>query len=196
MIAIINCNRPNPLSKGANIVVKDIQAKPPLTIRDATLQKYLIAGYRLNDCPPGSALPSSRLYQGLTSRDRRQVIDFLGPVEFIIQYPYGIDDLDRNQVKVKDLLVPIVAYILGVHPDDLEEKNSWRETLGPYEREHPLRVKHAFEDWLLSSLEENAELVQLYADLTNQEVTATLRIKLGASNSEITYYFQPKTRRN
>lgn len=176
--------------------MKDIQAKPPLTIRDATLQKYLIAGYRLNDCPPGSALPLSRLYQDLTSRDRRQVIDFLGPVEFIIQYPYGIDDLDRNQVKVKDLLVPIVVYILGAHPEDLEAERSWRETLGPYEREHPRRVKHAFEDWLLSSLEENAELIQLYANLTNQEVTATLHMRFGDSDPELTYCFQPKTRCN
>lgn len=176
--------------------MKDIQTKPPLTIRDATLQKYLIAGYRLNDCPPGSPFPLSRLYQGLPTHDRQQVIGFLGPVAFIIQYPYGIDDLDRNQVKVKDLLVPIVAYILGVHPDDLEEKNSWRETLGPYEREHPLRVKHAFEDWLLSSLAENAELIQLYANLTHQEVTATLRIGYGDSDPDITYCFQPKTRRN
>lgn len=174
--------------------MKDIVIKPELHLRDATLQKYLIAGYRLNDCPPGSSLPLSRLYQSLTRHDKRQVIDFLGPVTFIIQYPYGIEDLDRNQVKVKDLIVPITAYILGVYPDDLEEKNSWRETLGPYEREHPLRVKHAFEDWLLSSLAENAELIQLYADLTNQEVTATVQIKLGASNSEITYYFQSKTK--
>ena len=174
--------------------MKDITTKPELHLRDATLQKYLIAGYRLNDCPPGSSLPLSRLYQGLTCRDKRQVIDFLGPLEFIIQYPYGIDDLDRNQVKVEDLLVPIAAYILGLHPDDLEEKNSWRETLGPYEREHPLRVKHAFEDWLLSSLAENAELIQLYADLTNQEVTATVRIGLGTSDPDITYYFQSKTK--
>ena len=174
--------------------MKDITTKPELDLQDATLQKYLIAGYRLNDCPPGSALPLSRLYQGLTSRDRRQVIDFLGPVEFIIQYPYGIDDLDRNQVKVKDLLVPIVVYILGLHPDDLKEKDSWRETLGPYGQEHPRRVKHAFEDWLLSSLEENAELIQLYADLTHQEVTATVRIGLGTCDSEITYCFQLKTR--
>ena len=172
--------------------MKDIQTKPPLVIQDATLQKYLIAGYRLNDCPPESPFPLSRLYQGLTSRDRRQVIDFLGPVDFIIQYPYGIDDLDRDRVKVEDLLVPIVAYILGVHPDDLEG-GSWKDTLGPYDHDHPLRVKHAFEDWLLSSLAENAELIQLYAGLTNQEVTATLRIQLGASNSEITYCFQPKT---
>lgn len=175
--------------------MKDIQAKPPLTIRDATLQKYLIAGYRLNDCPPGLALPLSRLYQGLTSRDRRQVIDFLGPVEFIIQYPYGINDLDRNQVRVEDLIVPITVYILGLHPDDLEE-GSWRETLGPYPKEHPLRVKHAFEDWLLSSLAENAELIQLYANLTHQEVTATLRIGYGTSDPELTYCFQPKTRCN
>jgi hypothetical protein len=175
--------------------MKDIQTKPPLTIRDATLQKYLIAGHRLNDYPPGSALPLSRLYQGLTSRDRRQVIDFLGPVEFIIQYPYGIGDLDHQQVKVEDLIVPIAVYILGLHPDDLKER-SWRETLGPYEREHPLRVKHAFEDWLLSSLEESAELIQLYADLTNQEVTATLRMGYGDSDPELTYCFQPKTRRN
>ena len=173
--------------------MKDIAIKPELHLQDATLQKYLIAGYRLNNCPPGSALPLSRLYQGLTCRDKRQVIDFLGPLEFIIQYPYGIDDLDRNQVKVEDLLVPIVTYILGAHPDDLKE-GSWRETLGPYDSEHPLRVKHAFEDWLLSSLAENAELIQLYADLTNQEVTATVQIKLGASNSEITYYFQSKTK--
>ena len=173
--------------------MKDITVKPELHLRDATLQKYLIAGYRLNDCPPGSSLPLSRLYQGLTRHDKRQVIDFLGPVAFIIQYPYGIEDLDRNQVKVEDLLVPIVTYILGAHPDDLKE-GSWRETLGPYEQEHPLRVKHAFEDWLLSSLAENAELIQLYADLTNQEVTATVQIKLGASNSEITYYFQSKTK--
>lgn len=173
--------------------MKDIQAKPPLTIRDATFQKYLIAGYRLNDCPPGLALPLSRLYQGLTSRDRRQVIDFLGPVEFIIQYPYGIGDLDHQQVKVKDLLVPIVVYILGTHPEELEE-GSWRETLGPYGQEHPLRVKHAFEDWLLSSLAENAELIQLYANLTHQEVTATLRIGYGTSDPEVTYCFQPKTK--
>ena len=174
--------------------MKDIPIKPELHLRDATLQKYLVAGYRLNDCPPESPFPLSRLYQGLTRHDKRQVIDFLGPVEFIIQYPYGIDDLDRNQVKVKDLLVPIVIYILGVHPDDLEEKNSWRETLGPYEREHPLRVKHAFEDWLLSSLAENAELIQLYADLTNQEVAATVRIGLGTSDPDITYHFSPKTK--
>ncbi len=173
--------------------MKDIPIKPELHLQDATLQKYLIAGYRLNDCSPGSALPLSRLYQGLTRHDRRQVIDFLGPVEFIIQYPYGIDDLDRNQVKVKDLLVPIVVYILGLHPDDLEE-GSWRESLGPYDREHPLRVKHAFEDWLLSSLAENAELIQLYADLTNQEVTATLRIGYGDSDPDITYHFSPKTK--
>lgn len=173
--------------------MKDIIIKPELHLQDATLQKYLIAGYRLNDCPPGSALPLSRLYQGLTSRDRRQVIDFLGPVDFSIQYPYGITDLDRHRVKVKDLLVPIVVYILGAHPDDLKE-HSWRETLGPYDPEHPLRVKHAFEDWLLSSLAENAELIRLYADLTNQEVTATVRIGFGASNSEITYCFQPKTK--
>ena len=174
--------------------MKDITVKPGLHLQDATLQKYLIAGYPLNDCPPGSALPLSRLYQDLTSRDRRQVIDFLGPVEFIIQYPYGINDLDRNQVKVKDLLVPIVVYILGAHPEDLEAEHSWRETLGPYEREHPLRVKHAFEDWLLSSLEENAELIQLYANLTHQEVTATVRMGLDACDSEITYCFQPKTK--
>lgn len=173
--------------------MKDITAKPELHLQDATLQKYLIAGYRLNDCPPGSSLPLSRLYQGLTRHDRRQVIDFLGPVEFIIQYPYGIEDLDRNQVKVKDLIVPITAYILGVHPDDLKE-GSWRETLGPYDSKHPLRVKHAFEDWLLSSLAENAELIQLYTDLTNQEVTATVQIKLGASDPEITYCFQLKTK--
>lgn len=173
--------------------MKAIQTKPPLTIRDATLQKYLIAGYRLNDCPPGSPFPLSRLYQGLTSRDRHRVIDFLGPVEFIIQYPYGISDLDRDQVKVEDLIVPIAVYILGLHPDDLKER-SWRETLGPYEREHPLRVKHAFEDWLLSSLEENAKLIQLYADLTHQGVTATVRMGLDACDSEITYCFQPKTK--
>lgn len=173
--------------------MKDIQTKPPLVIRDATLQKYLIAGYRLNDCPPGSSLPLSRLYQGLTSRDRRQVIDFLGPVDFIIQYSYGITDLDRDKVGVKDLLVPIVVYILGAHPDDLKE-HSWRETLGPYDPEHPLRVKHAFEDWLLSSLAENAEWIQLYADLTNQEVTATVRIGLVTCDPEITYCFQPKTK--
>lgn len=173
--------------------MKDIAIKPELHLRDATLQKYLVAGYRLNDCPPGSSLPLSRLYQGLTRHDKRQVIDFLGPVAFIIQYPYGIEDLDRNQVKVKDSIVPITAYISGVHPDDLKE-GSWRETLGPYEREHPLRVKHAFEDWLLSSLAENAELIQLYADLTNQEVTATVRIGLGTSDPEITYCFQLKTK--
>ena len=173
--------------------MKDIAIKPELHLRDATLQKYLIAGYRLNDCPPGSSLPLSRLYQGLTCCDKRQVIDFLGPLEFIIQYPYGIDDLDRNQVKVEDLLVPIVTYILGAHPDDLKE-GSWRETLGPYDSEHPLRVKHAFEDWLLSSLAENAELIQLYADLTNQEVTATVRIGLDTSDPDITYYFSPKTK--
>ena len=166
--------------------MKDIQTKPSLVIRDATLQKYLIAGYHLNDCPPGSALPLSRLYQGLTSRDRRQVIDFLGPVEFIIQYPYGIGDLDHQQVRVEDLIVPIAVYILGLHPDDLEAERSWRETLGPYEREHPRRVKHAFEDWLLSSLAENAELIQLYADLTNQEVAATLCIGYGDSDPDIT----------
>lgn len=176
--------------------MKAIQTKSPLTIRDAILQKYLIAGYRLNDCPPGSPFPLSRLYQGLTSRDRRQVIDFLGPVEFIIQYPYGISDLDRDQVKVEDLIVPIAVYILGLHPNDLEEKNSWRETLGPYGQEHPLQVKHAFEDWLLSSLAENAELIQLYANLTNQEVTATLRMGYGDSDPDITYCFQPTTRRN
>lgn len=174
--------------------MKDITIKPELHLQDATLQKYLIAGYRLNNCPLGSALPLSRLYQGLTRHDRRQVIDFLGPVEFIIQYPYGINDLDRNQVKVKDLLVPIAAYILGLHPDDLEEDNFLMDTLRFYHHDHPLRVKRAFEDWLLSSLEENAELIQLYADLTNQEVTATVQIKLGASNSEITYYFQSKTK--
>lgn len=173
--------------------MKDITVKPELHLRDATLQKYLIAGYRLNDCPLGSSLPLSRLYQGLTRHDKRQVIDFLGPVAFIIQYPYGIEDLDRNQVKVTDLIVPIVTYILGAHPDDLKE-GSWRETLGPYEQEHPLRVKHAFEDWLLSSLAENAELIQLYADLTNQEVTATVRIGLGTSDPDITYYFSPKTK--
>ena len=176
--------------------MKDITIKPELHLQDATLQKYLIAGYRLNDCSPGSALPLSRLYQGLTSRDRRQVIDFLGPVEFIIQYPYGISDLDHQQVRVEDLIVPITVYILGVHPDDLKEKDSWRETLGPYEREHPRRVKHAFEDWLLSSLAENAELIQLYANLTHQEVTATLRMGFGDSDPELTYCFQPKTRRN
>ena len=173
--------------------MKDIAIKPELHLRDATLQKYLIAGYRLNDCPPGSSLPLSRLYQGLTRHDKRQVIDFLGPVAFIIQYPYGIEDLDRNQVKVKDLIVPITAYILGVYPDDLEG-NFLMDTLRFHHQEHPLRVKHAFEDWLLSSLAENAELIQLYADLTNQEVTATVQIKLGASNSEITYYFQSKTK--
>lgn len=173
--------------------MKDIITKPELHLRDATLQKYLVAGYRLNDCPPESPFPLSRLYQGLTSCDRRQVIDFLGPVEFIIQYPYGIEDLDRNQVKVKDLIVPISAYILGAHPDDLE-RNFLMDTLRFYHHDHPLRVKHAFEDWLLSSLEENAELIQLYTDLTHQEVTATLQIQLGASNSEITYYFQPKTK--
>ena len=174
--------------------MKDIPIKPELHLQDATLQKYLIAGYRLNDCPPGSALPLSRLYQGLTSRDRHQVIAFLGPVEFIIQYPYGIGDLDRDQVRVEDLIVPIAVYILGLHPDDLEEGNILMDALRFYHHDHPLRVKHAFEDWLLSSLEENAELIQLYADLTNQEVTATVQIKLGASNSEITYCFQPKTK--
>lgn len=174
--------------------MKDIQTKPSLVIRDATLQKYLIAGYCLNDCPPGSPFPLSRLYQGLTSCDRRQVIDFLGPVAFIIQYPYGIDDLDRDQVKVEDLIVPIAAYILGLHADDLKEDNFLMDILRFHHHDHPLRVKRAFEDWLLSSLEENADLIQLYANLTNQEVTATVQIKLGASNSEITYYFQPKTK--
>ena len=173
--------------------MKDITVKPELHLQDATLQKYLIAGYRLNNCPPGSSLPLSRLYQGLTRHDKRQVIDFLGPLEFIIQYPYGIDDLDRNQVKVKDLIVPITAYILGAYPDDLEG-NFLMDTLFFHHQEHPLRVKHAFEDWLLSSLEDNAELIQLYADLTNQEVTATVRIGLGTSDPEITYCFQLKTK--
>ena len=174
--------------------MKDIQTKPPLVIRDATLQKYLIAGYRLNDCPPGSALPLSRLYQGLTSHDRRQVIDFLGPVTFIIQYPYGISDLDRDQVKVEDLIVPIAAYILRSHPDDLEEDDFLMDILRFHHHDHSLRVKHAFEDWLLSSLEENADLIQLYANLTNQEVTTTLQIKLGTPGSELIYYFKPKTK--
>ena len=173
--------------------MKDITVKPELHLRDATLQKYLVAGYRLNDCLPESPFPLSRLYQGLTRHDRRQVIDFLGPVEFIIQYPYGIEDLDRDQVKVEDLIVPILAYILGVHPEDLEG-NFLMDTLRFYHQDHPLRVKHAFEDWLLSSLAENAELIQLYADLTNQEVTATVRIGLDTSDPKIVYYFQPKTK--
>lgn len=76
----------------------------------------------------------------------------------------------------------------------MAHRNVVRRNGGPYGQEHPLRVKHAFEDWLLSSLAENAELIQLYAELTHQEVTATLHIGYGTSDPELTYCFQPKTK--